>query len=336
MSVDAIAELTAEVGVLHEGCALVDRSSRGALLVSGAEAAEFLQGQVSNEVEALAPGVGAYAALLTPKGKMLADLRVLRTPSGFVLDTEAVALEPLQRHLATYKIGRDVTIEDRSATWGLLSLQGPEARAVLAAAGGPAQGLGAEEHSSLEADLAGANCTVVAAEHGGSGVDLLCPASDLQAVRAALVEAGAQPVSEAAAECARIEAGRPRYGIDMTTETIPQEAGINERAISFTKGCYVGQETVARLHYRGKPNRHLRGLRLAAPTAPGDPVRAGAEGKEVGLVSSACVSPTLGPIALATLRREVEPGSEVEVGEDSPPATVVELPFQASGHRTPA
>ena len=111
----------------------------------------------------------------------------------------------------------------------------------------------------------------------------------------------------------RVESGRPRFGREMTTATIPQEAGINDRAVSFTKGCYIGQETVARLHYKGKPNRHLRGLRLAAPAAAGDPVRLG--DRELGTIGTAVLSPARGPIALAILRREAEPGATVEVGE---------------------
>src|SRR5207244_8897320 len=109
-------------------------------------------------------------------------------------------------------------------------------------------------------------------------------------------------VAPEAAECLRVESGRPRYGIDMDDATIPQEAGINERAVSFTKGCYVGQETVARLHYRGKPNRHLRGLRLSAPAATGEHLRLG--DRVVGRVGSVALSPAHGPIALAIVRRE--------------------------------
>jgi folate-binding protein YgfZ len=130
-------------------------------------------------------------------------------------------------------------------------------------------------------------------------------------------------VSEEAAECLRIESGRPRLGLDMDADTIPQEASLNERAVNFEKGCYVGQETVARLHYRGKPNRHLRGLRLSAPAAGGDEVRLGE--RSVGRIGSTCVSPALGPIALALLRREAAPGDTVLVGGAE--ARVVELPF---------
>ncbi len=156
------------------------------------------------------------------------------------------------------------------------------------------------------------------------GVDLVLEAAKEPVALAALVDAGAEPVSEAAAEIARVESGRPRFGREMTTATIPQEAGINERAVSFTKGCYIGQETVARLHYKGKPNRSLRGLRLSAPAAAGDPIRLGE--RELGRVGTAVLSPAHGPIALAIVRREAEPGATVAVG-DGVDAEVVDLPF---------
>jgi folate-binding protein YgfZ len=132
-------------------------------------------------------------------------------------------------------------------------------------------------------------------------------------------------VPEQVAECVRIERGRPRYGVDLDDSVIPQEAGLNERAVSFTKGCYVGQETVARLHYRGKPNRHLRGLQLSAIVVPGDEIRF--DGRTVGKLGSVAQSPALGPIALALVRREAPPGSRVTVGEREIGALVVELPF---------
>jgi folate-binding protein YgfZ len=131
-------------------------------------------------------------------------------------------------------------------------------------------------------------------------------------------------VPEATAEVVRVESGRPRYGVDLDDTVIPQEAGLNERAVSFTKGCYVGQETVARLHYKGKPNRHLRGLRLSAPVAPGTPLRLGE--REVGHITSAVVSPRLGPIGLALVRREAGPGAVLDAG-DGVTAEVAELPF---------
>ena len=157
------------------------------------------------------------------------------------------------------------------------------------------------------------------------GVDLICAASDLEAAHAGLAEAGAEQAGEAAAEIIRVESGRPRFGREMTTATIPQEAGIDDRAVSFTKGCYIGQETVARLHYKGRPNRHLRGLRLEAPVAVGEPITL--DGRELGQVGTAVVSPALGPLALAVIRREAQPGSRVAVGEGGVAAEVVSLPF---------
>src|SRR5919201_24878 len=210
--------------------------------------------------------------------------------------------------LATYSLGRDVRGEALTGERSILSLLGPESRSRLDVA--PP----AEEHA------------FVRGEHGlyvstYLGVDVICDAAESDAAVEAL---GTERVPEEVAECLRIEAGRPRLGLDMGSEAIPQEAGLNERAVSFTKGCYVAQETVARLHYRGKPNRHLRGLRLSEPAARDQPIRL--DEREVGTVGSSCVSPTFGPIGLALLRREASPGATVTVGDDTK-AEVVELPF---------
>ena len=302
---------------LVEGCALLDRSERGKLALTGAEAKQFLQGQVTNDVEALAPGEGCYAAFLTHKGKMLGDLRVLDAGAELLLDCERVVLQELFSMIRRFKLGRDVELHKRTLECGLLSLLGPEARAV---AGAP--GLPATEHAHRPAEVGGAPVRLIATD---LGVDVLCDAADTERVAAALRAAGARPVDEAAAEIRRVESGRPRYGVDLDDGVIPQEAGLNPRAVSFTKGCYVGQETVARLFYRGKPNRHLRGLRLSAPAASGAVLRLGE--REVGRLSSVADSPVHGPIALALVRREAAPGSTVGVGDGGATATVVELPF---------
>jgi folate-binding protein YgfZ len=157
------------------------------------------------------------------------------------------------------------------------------------------------------------------------GVDLIVGKGDAEELQGALADSGAAPISEAAAEIARVESGRPRFGREMTTATIPAEAGIDERAVSFTKGCYIGQETVARLHYKGKPNRHLRGLRLSAPAKAGAELRLG--DKAVGEIGTACLSPVHGPIALAVVRREAEPGETLDVAQDGVTATLTDLPF---------
>ncbi len=146
-------------------------------------------------------------------------------------------------------------------------------------------------------------------------------------MRAALTEAGAVPIDEAAADVLRIEHGRPRYGVDLDDSVIPQEAGLNERAVSFTKGCYVGQETVARLHWRGKPNRHLRGLRLGEQVQPGTELRLGE--REVGRLTSVARLAALRHRRLALVRREAQPGDVLDAGGVS--AQVVDLPFAQEG-----
>jgi folate-binding protein YgfZ len=307
-----------QLEAVAHGCAVVDRSERGKLALTGPQAAAFLNGQVTNDVEALVPGEGLYAAFLTPKGKMLGDVRVLRTAAGeLLLDTERIALQALFDVIRRGVIGWDAELHKRTLQTALLSLIGPRAREVAGAADA---GLPETEHAHREARIAGAPVRLVAT---AGGVDVLCDAEQAASVRDALVAAGAVEASEAAADVARIEAGRPRYGVDLDDSTIPQEAGLNERAVSFTKGCYVGQETVARLFYKGKPNRLLRGLRLSAPVAGGTPLRLGE--REVGRVGSVAVSPTHGPIGLALVRREAEPGTALEAGDAT--AEVVELPF---------
>lgn len=316
MSDAATVELDAQYRQLREACGLVDRSSRGKVLVRGPDAVEYLQGQLTNDLEALTPGEGCYAALLDRKGHLQADMRVACLETGEIwLDTEPEALDPTLRHLQMYKIGREVEVTDVTGERAILSLVGPASSAVADTAPGP-------EHAHLETRVAGVDCRAIATV---DGIDLVTTAEDAAELKAGLVAAGATEVGEQAAAILRVESGRPRFGAEMGPETMPAEAGIVDRAVSFTKGCYIGQEPVARLHYKGRPNRHLRGLRLSAAADPGSVLRLGE--KEVGRIGSALVSPAHGPIALAIVRREAEPGAELSVGEDGVTARVVDLPF---------
>jgi folate-binding protein YgfZ len=347
MAVIDTSSLDAEYRALTDGCGLLDRSERGKLALSGPGAKEFLAGQATNDIEALSPGSGCYAAFLTPKGKMLGDLRVLDLGDELFLDTERVSLQALFDMIRRFKIGYDVELDKRTVECSLLSLIGPKAqstaaRAVRAATTAyetidrdpQALALPDTEHASARAEIGGVASILVRTD---VGIDIICEAADRSAVSEALLQAGAQRVSEAAAEIVRVEHGRPRYGVDLDETVIPQEAGLNERAVSFTKGCYVGQETVARLHYRGKPNRHLRGLRLSAPAEAGAELRLGE--RVVGHLTSAVLSPAHGPIGLALVRREAEPGANLSVAdnghailtasEHSIGAEVIELPFPA-------
>ncbi len=310
--------------LLMEGCGLLDRSERGKLALSGAGAVEFLNGQVTNELEGIAPGEGRYAAFLTHKGKMLGDLRVLAVeaqdgPPGEVellLDTEREALQALFDMIRRFKVGYAVELHKRTLESGLLSLIGPRAAEVLGSSPGE------EEHANRPVEIDGITALAIRTD---LGIDLLCDGDRTGALAGALEARGARRVADGAAECLRVEAGRPRYGADIDDSVIPQEAGLNDRAVSFTKGCYVGQETVARLFYKGKPNRHLRGLRLSAPAEGGEELMLGE--RVVGRVGTVADSPRLGLLALALLRREAEPGTSLSVGADGPAAEVVELPF---------
>ena len=306
-----------ELRAVLDGAGLVDRSERGKLALTGRDAKEFLAGQVTNDVVGLAPGLGCYAAVLTPKGKMVGDLRILDAGDELLLDTERSALQGVFDVLRRATIGFDVELHKRTLQRGLLSLVGPRAREVADAAE-----LGGEEHAHRPATVGGAPVRLIATD---VGVDVLCLAEDTQAVCDALTKAGAEPVSEQAAEVVRVEHGRPRWGAELDETIIPQEAGLNERAVSFTKGCYVGQETVARLHWKGKPNRHLRGLRLSEPVEPGAQLWLGE--RQVGQVGSVALSPEHGPIALAVVRREAGVGDVLRVGDGEVTATVEDLPF---------
>ncbi len=308
-------ELDGQYRVLREGAGVVERIGRRVLEVGGTEAGEYLQGQLTQDVESLEPGTGAYSALLDRKGRMQGDMRVLRLDDAFGIGTEEVAGPAVISHLDRYKIGRDVEVIDRTDELAVVSVIGPAATQLVL--GGP---LG-PEHAHREQDIGGIASVAVATD---LGVDLTLAREEVAALLGALAERGAEPVTEEAAEIVRVESGRPRFGREMTTATIPQEAGINDRAIDFGKGCYIGQETVARLHYKGKPNRHLRGLRLSAAAAAGEPVRLGE--RELGTIGTAVLSPAHGPIALAILRREAEPGATVSVGEGIE-AELVPLPF---------
>jgi folate-binding protein YgfZ len=324
-------ELDGQYRLLREEAGVIDRSDRGMLEVSGPEATDYLQGQVTNDVEALVPptsdalGTGCYAALLDRKGHMQADMRIQRLAEDrFWIDTEPGPAEVVHRHLDRYRIGREVAVGDFAAERTILSIVGPEARERLA------EGLGLSttaipvgpEHAHAEFAVAGISYRLIATD---AGVDVVCARESESALRARLAAAGLSDVSVEAGEILRVEGGRPRFGFEMTAATIPEEAGINERAVSFTKGCYIGQETVARLHYKGKPNRHLRGIRLQRAVASRDPVILG--GRDIGNVGTAVLSPGEGPIALAILRREAQPGARVEVG-DAVGGEVVDVPFR--------
>jgi len=321
--------------LLTEEVGLLDRSELGKLALTGADAAGFLTGQVTADVEALVPGTGTYAALLTPKGKIVCDLRVLAIGDGNVAELlllcERSGLQALFDQLRRHLIGFDAELHKRTLQQGLVSLVGPRAAQAVEGLGLP---LPAEaEHDHVAGRLGELAVRVVRTD---VGLDLVCDGPATASLLDALRSAGIESVPEDVAEIVRVESGRPRLGYELDPTVMPAEAGIVERAVSFTKGCYVGQETVARLHWRGRPNRHLRGLVLERAVPRGTVLVA--DGREIGRVTTVAGSPRRGPIALALVRREVEPGDAVtlRVPDSSPTsARVVALPFP-DGERRPA
>jgi tRNA-modifying protein YgfZ len=311
-------ELDGQYRALREEAGFLPRE-RAALSVRGPDAVEYLQGQLTNDVESLERESGCYAALLDRKGHLQSDMRVLRLENEAIwLDLEPAPGPGVLKHLRTYSIGREVEIEDVTDQWAITSLIGPRAGEISGF-----DGLG-PEHAQRWRNW---DATEVLAVATDLGYDLITRAADSARLVELLTAAGAAQVSEAAAEIVRVESGRPRFGLDMGPEAMPAEAGITERAVDFEKGCYIGQEPVARLHYRGRPNRTLRGLRLSESAGHGDPLRLG--DREVGTIGTACLSPGLGPIALAIIRREADEGDQLAVGDGSVTAEVVGLPFAA-------
>lgn len=310
---------------LRDGVALTTSTDRSFIAVGGSDCIEFLQGQITNDVEAIGSGEGCYALLLTNKGKLQTDLRVLRRDDDFLIDTQSSTLQSLLGHLKRFMIGHKVKIEELYKSLTTVMVLGPGSVATLNTVLENKIELPAQEHSHMIGIIGGKSVRLVTADHRTLGYELVLEQDDVEIVTSSLKNCGAEPVSPSAFECLRIERGIPAYGIDMTSDNFPAEAGLEARAVSFEKGCYIGQEPVARMHYRGHPNRRLMGLTSSSPMETGE-VLTHSE-KKVGTVGSSCISPRLGPIALAIVRREVNPGDEVTLGQGDKRAKIVTLPF---------
>lgn len=312
----AYGSVAAEYEALHARAAIFDRSHRGRLQVFGERAAEMVAGLVTNDITNLAPGQGCYAAALTAKGKIIADVRVFVEEGSVLTDAPPRAAEAWAAMVRKYVNPRLAPHADATSTLRDIGIFGANARHVVSAITGvPSPALTAlAPYAHVTVDLDGARAIVAAIpDLGVEGFELILPTETFPALWQRAVDAGATPAGLEAWEIARVEAGRPEWGIEIDDSTIPQEANFDElHAISYTKGCYVGQETVARVHFRGHVNKHLRGVR----TADADPAPRGATlhddaGTQVGDVRSAVRSPILGGIGLAMIRREVEPGTSL-------------------------
>jgi len=331
-------------GAARESAAVFDRSFRGKIAVAGNDRRTYLHAMLTNDIASLQPGGGCYAAYLTPQGRMIADMRVTELGDLVLLDLDRSVTAAVLQKLDQFVFSEDVRFGDLTEAFGLLSVAGPQAARVIAAAltGGGQPGT-AEDELAAWPEFRGARASfkshmvlvVASRETGEPGFDLYAERPHVQDLAAALAAAGAMPADHADWETLRVEAGRPAFGIDMDAETIPLEAGIEGEAISFTKGCYPGQEVVIRILHRGHGRvvRKIAGLRAAGATVPrgGDLLRAG--DRDAGRVTSAVWSPRVGgPIALAMVHRDfLQPGSVLSIlhGDQALTATVVTLPFAA-------
>lgn len=327
-------DVLAEYRAAREAVAVLDLSQRGMLQFTGPDRLSFLQGMLSNDLRGLKTFDGQYAALLTQQGKVVADVRVLCAMNSFYLDFREFLKEKILAHLNRYLIADEVEIADRSEEYATLSLQGPRSEAFLRTLAGdielPRNPAG---HAMTEIE-GGAACVVAASHAGATGFDLIVAKSHIEAIAARIEQAGqafsARWVGGVAQEILRIEAGIPLYGVDFDENNLLLEVGL-DHAVSFNKGCYLGQEVVERIRSRGHVNKRLCGLVLDEESAvhPGDAIVA--QGKTTGSVTSSVLSPLLQKaIALGYLGRESwAPGNRVIVrsGGVERPATVAALPF---------
>ncbi|MCA1632523.1 MAG: aminomethyl transferase family protein [Acidobacteria bacterium] len=326
------------------GAGLFDLSSRGRVEVSGAEAAQFLNGMMTNDVAALADGAWMHAAFPNVQGRLVASARVLRHADVFLFDTEAATHATLLKTLERFTLAGDFRVRETTAETALISLQGARAAEIISAALGEeaarvergriAVVSRGEDHQPL---------LVIRATHTAEdGFDVFVGAAAPAAAVAlwdALVGAGASPAGFDALEILRVEAGMPRYGVDASDANVVLEVVDEAEAVSYTKGCYVGQEIIARIHWRGHVAKKLTGLvfdRGVEPPAPGAAVKSLDGAREVGRLTSVVSSPRLERVvALGLVRHEhLAPGTELRVsdGEEfSLAARVAGLPLVRGG-----
>ena len=357
----------AEHAALRQSAGILDFSFRSRICLTGADRVRFLHGQVTNDVKKLRVGEGCYAVLVTAKGKMESDLNIFCLADELLLDFEPGLTEKISQRLGKFIVADDVQIADVAPHYGLLSVQGPKAGEVVQALGWGEDGgrlprphelfnsekisdstlgeiylvnhprldFGRSRGSEAQFKIGNESETPYIVSYN-TGFDLFVPNSSLGAIADKLIAAakriGGRACGWQAFETARLEAGIPRFGVDMDETNLPLECGIENRAVSYHKGCYIGQEVINRIHSIGHINKELRGLRLAddLPVLPQRGDKLFREGKEIGYITSTVKSPLFGTIALGYVRCEANQiGTELTLrmamGESL--AKIVELPF---------
>jgi folate-binding protein YgfZ len=306
-----------EYSALHNGALFFDRSDRTRMRISGPKAAELVTGMVTNDVPALLPGEGQYAAALTPKGKIVADLRIFAFDDSLLIDTSAAAAPGWKEMVRKYVNPRIAPYHDLTSELDDFGVFGRSARLVVSRVTDvDERDLAAlAPYGHLSRPFEGVTLIIARVpEIDLDGFEIFVPREAAVSLRRKLEAAGILAGGRDTWEIARIESGRPEWGADMDESTLPQEANFDELgAISYTKGCYIGQETVARVHFRGHVNRFLRKLRFVTRPAPPK----GAElvdetGKVIGDVRSSALSPRFGGVALGMVRREVAAGTTLQ------------------------
>ena len=322
---------TADDAAVRESAAIGSISPRAQIAVAGSDRAAYLQGLLTNDVVALAEGSGCYAAWLSPQGRMLTDMHVLQSSGMILLDVPAGEASAVLARLDQFLFSEDVRIESLVEAMTGVWVHGPKAASVIEHVVGADLKVGLyaawTDYHHDTGTFDGNPVSVARIDQLGvpGYCVFLARAAEARFVAAA-VEAGARVVGAEALDTARIEAGYPLFGVDMTDDTIPLEAGIDQRAISFTKGCFVGQEVVIRVLHRGggRVVKKLVGLTLSGQAAVGSKILSGE--REIGALTSVATSPRFGVVALGYVHRDFTvPGTEVQV--DGQPARVVGLPM---------
>jgi folate-binding protein YgfZ len=298
----------------HASAVMFDRASQGTIVLTGGDRRSFLHALLTNDIARLTEGTGTYAAYLTPQGRMIADMRVIETGGSVLLGVERDVAGPLAARLDTLIFSEDVQVRDASDAIDVVGVHGPSAPDIIQRACGVRVADLSDQYDNRTANAV----TVVRDDALGlPGFDLYAPKAEADALRVRLERARVVKAGDDTYELLRIEAGRPRFGVDMTTDTIPLEAGLDDRAISLTKGCYVGQEVIVRVLHRGhgRVARRLVSIAVSNAQVParGDKVLAG--DRPVGEITSAAASPRIGsPLALGYVQRDYAvPGTELTV-----------------------
>jgi folate-binding protein YgfZ len=323
---------TEYAAVRDGGAGVIDLSSRGRLLVSGSEAVMFLNGLITNDMKTLAMGSWMPAAFPNVQGRLIAAVRIIHRHDGFLIDTESISLETVMKLLERFTAAGDFHLRNLTNETVMLSVQGRNAAGIIRQVlGGEAALVARAQAAVAQYENRGAVNVIRATHTGEDGFDLFADANDGPVLLESLIRAGAQPFSAEAAETLRIEAGIGRFGIDMDETKVITETNLDE-AVSFTKGCYIGQEIIARIKYRGHVAKKLTGVQLEQEHAVESGAKIlSAEEKEIGSITSATVSPRLKQtIALAYVKYDyLEPGTKVKVvsGKDEYSGVIAELPF---------